>query len=156
MKYWGILFLLCNYSLEGWQYGNHLMVIRSQENFVLYLKTGCMGKFGMTSAICSVRETRDPEALGQYNHWKCALKPHLKVIPLKLFYYQTFFETWRNEHSWYEHYKNAIKKWGHHACLPVSRLLKWGYFYWLYVKSLNHLHTELILVTWKAQSLSWK
>ena len=21
-----------------------------------------------------------------------------KVIPLKLFYYQTFFETWRNEH----------------------------------------------------------
>ena len=22
-----------------------------------------------------------------------------KVIPLKLFYYQTFFETWRNEHS---------------------------------------------------------
>ena len=23
----------------------------------------------------------------------------LKVIPLKLFYYQTFFETWRNYHS---------------------------------------------------------
>ena len=23
----------------------------------------------------------------------------IKVIPLKLFYYQTFFETWRNEHS---------------------------------------------------------
>ncbi len=23
----------------------------------------------------------------------------LKVIPLKLFYYQTFFETWRNEYS---------------------------------------------------------
>ena len=22
-----------------------------------------------------------------------------KVTPLKLFYYQTFFETWRNEHS---------------------------------------------------------
>ena len=22
-----------------------------------------------------------------------------KVMPLKLFYYQTFFETWRNEHS---------------------------------------------------------
>ena len=33
----------------------------------------------------------------------------IKVIPLKLFYYQTFYETWRNEHSWYEHYKNAIK-----------------------------------------------
>ena len=27
------------------------------------------------------------------------LRNHLKVIPLKLFYYQTFFETWRNEHS---------------------------------------------------------
>ena len=49
-----------------------------------------------------------------------------KVIPLKLFYYQTIFETWRNEHLWYEHYKNAIKKWGHRACLRVSRLLKWG------------------------------
>ena len=23
----------------------------------------------------------------------------VKVIPLKLFYYQTFFETWHNEHS---------------------------------------------------------
>ena len=28
---------------------------------------------------------------------------YLKVIPLKLLYYQTFFETWHNEHSWYEH-----------------------------------------------------
>ena len=27
------------------------------------------------------------------------LTTELKVIPLKLFYYQTFFETWRNEHS---------------------------------------------------------
>ena len=52
----------------------------------------------------------------------------LKVIPLKLFYYQTFFETWRNEHLGYEHYKNAIKIWGHRACLRVSRLLKWGIF----------------------------
>ena len=49
----------------------------------------------------------------------------VRVIPLKLFYYQTFFETWRNEHSWYEHYKNAIKKCGHRAYLRVSRLLKW-------------------------------
>ena len=73
------------------------------------------------------------------------LQTNLKVIPLKLFYYQTFFETWRNEHSWYEQYKNAIKKWGHRACLRVSRLLKWGYLYWLCVKSLNHLHTELNL-----------
>ena len=51
-----------------------------------------------------------------------------KVIPLKLFYYQTFFETWRNEHSWYEHYKNAIKIWGHRACLRVSRPWKRGIF----------------------------
>ena len=27
------------------------------------------------------------------------IKIKFKVIPLKLFYYQTFFETWRNEHS---------------------------------------------------------
>ena len=52
----------------------------------------------------------------------------LKVIPLKLFYYQTFFETWRDEHSWYEHFKNAIKNWGHRAFLRVSRPLKWGIF----------------------------
>ena len=52
----------------------------------------------------------------------------IKVIPLKLFYYQTFFETWRNEHSWYEQYKNAVKKWGHRACLHVSRPLKRGIF----------------------------
>ena len=52
----------------------------------------------------------------------------LKVIPLKLFYYQTFSETWRNQHSWYELLKNATKKWGHRACLRVSGLLKWGIF----------------------------
>ena len=34
---------------------------------------------------------------------KYRMKNKTKVIPLKLFYYQTFFETWRNEHSWYEH-----------------------------------------------------
>ena len=39
----------------------------------------------------------------------CSSKLTVKVIPLKFFYYQTFFETWHNEHSWYEHYKNAIK-----------------------------------------------
>jgi len=31
------------------------------------------------------------------------IKMVVKVIPLKLFYYQTFFETWHNQHSWYEH-----------------------------------------------------
>ena len=59
-------------------------------------------------------------------HW--VIRQSFKVIPLKLFYYQTVFETWRNEHSWYEHYKNAIKIWGHRACLRVSRLLNWGIF----------------------------
>ena len=29
--------------------------------------------------------------------------------------------------------------------LHISRLLKWGYFYWLHVKSSNHLHTKLNL-----------
>ena len=57
--------------------------------------------------------------LSEIGHLSC----DFKVTPLKLFYYQTFFETWRNEH-----YKNAIKKWGHRACLGVSRLLKWGIF----------------------------
>ena len=33
--------------------------------------------------------------------WKWVLASEPKVIPLKLFYYQTCFETWRNEHSWY-------------------------------------------------------
>ena len=69
----------------------------------------------------------------------------LKVILLKLFYYQTFFEAWRNEHSWYEHYKNVIKIWGHRACLRVSRLLKWGIFTGCAWNVLNHLHTELNL-----------
>ena len=31
--------------------------------------------------------------------WNVAQNGTFKVIPLKLFYYQTFFETWRNEHS---------------------------------------------------------
>ena len=39
--------------------------------------------------------------------------------------------------------KNAIKNWGHRACLRISRFLKWGYFYWLRIKSSNHFHTEL-------------
>ena len=32
-------------------------------------------------------------------HQEAGLKHKLKVIPLKLFYYQTFFETWHNQHS---------------------------------------------------------
>ena len=46
---------------------------------------------------------------------------NFKVIPLKLFYYQTFFETW---HSYVNDMtiKKCHKKWGHRACLRVSRL----------------------------------
>ena len=46
--------------------------------------------------------------LARVSNWlienKLQMHP-FKVIPLKLFDYQTFFVTWRNEHSWYEHYK---------------------------------------------------
>ena len=75
----------------------------------------------------------------------CSLQLRLKVIPLKLFYYKTFFETLRNEHLWYEHYKNAIKKMRSPCLFTRQQALKKGYFYWLRVKSSNHLHTELNL-----------
>ena len=52
----------------------------------------------------------------------------LKVIPLKLFYYQTFFETWRDEHPWYEHCKNAIKKMGSPCLITRQQALKMGCF----------------------------
>ena len=76
----------------------------------------------------------------------------LKVIPLKLFYYQTFFETWRNYHSWYEHLKNAIKKWGHRACLRVSRLLKWGILNDCALKIRIIFTQYLVSVSWETQS----
>ena len=42
--------------------------------------------------------------------------------------------------------KTVQKKRGHRACLRVDqRSIKMGYFYWLHVKSSNHLHTELNL-----------
>ena len=70
----------------------------------------------------------------------------LKVIPLKLFYYQTFFLKLGiiNIHD-VNIKKNAIKRWGHCACLRVSRLLTLGYFYWLRVKNSNHLHITAVL-----------
>ena len=74
-----------------------------------------------------------------------------KVIPLKLFYYQTFFETWHNEH-----YKTAIKKMGSPCLFMRQQALKMDYFHWLSVLNSNHLHTELNLVTWKAQSFVLK
>ena len=64
--------------------------------------------------------------VASFLNWKFKEYVPLRLKLLKLFYYQTFLETWRTEHSWYEHYKNAIKIWGHRACLRVSRLLKWG------------------------------
>ena len=71
--------------------------------------------------------------------------PVIKVIPLKLFYHQTFFETWRNEHSSYELYKDAMKIMESPSLFTRQQALKMGYFYWLRVKSSNHLHTELNL-----------
>jgi len=41
--------------------------------------------------------------------------------------------------------KKCKKKWGHRACLRVSRVLKVGYFYWLRVENSKHLHKELSL-----------
>ena len=37
-----------------------------------------------------------------------------------------------------------------------QQALKMGYFYWLHVKSLNHLHIELNLGYFKAQSFVLK
>ena len=51
--------------------------------------------------------------------------------------------------------KNAIKKWGHRACLRVSRLLSWGIFTGLALKiGITFLQIEsLLLETHKI--LSW-
>ena len=75
-----------------------------------------------------------------------------KVIPLQLFYYQTIFETWHNQHSWYEHKKNAIKRWGHRACLRVSRLLNWGIFTGCTFKIRIHFLQNEVVVTWNTQN----
>ena len=56
-------------------------------------------------------------------HVTAQTRKDFNVIPWKLFYYKMFFETWHDEH-----YKYAIKNWGHHACLRVSMLLKWRIF----------------------------
>ena len=63
------------------------------------------------------------------------------VIPMKLFCYQTFFETWLDMNI-----KKCNKKMGSPCCLFTrQRALKMGYFYWLRVKISKHLHTELSL-----------
>ena len=65
-----------------------------------------------------------------------------KVIPLKLFYYQTFLKlSVISIHD--KTLKKCNQKKGHQAYLRVSGLLKWGYCYWLRVKNSNHFHAEL-------------
>ena len=49
----------------------------------------------MLQDTCELNVWKGPIALYQYKVFK--------VIPLKLFYYQTFFKNWHNQHSWYEH-----------------------------------------------------
>ena len=41
--------------------------------------------------------------------------------------------------------KKCNKKMGSPCLLMCQQALKMGYFYWLHVKNLNHLHTELSL-----------
>ena len=48
----------------------------------------------------------------------------LKVIPLKLFYYQTFLKLGAINIHDMNIKKMQLKKWGHLACLHVSGLLK--------------------------------
>ena len=63
-----------------------------------------------------------------------------KVRPLKLFYYQTLSDTWRN------------KKWDHRACLRARGLLKWGIFTGCTLKIRITFIQNQVLVTWKTQS----
>ena len=74
---------------------------------------------------------------------------------MKFFYYQIFFETLHSQHSCMNIKKDAIKKWGHRACLRVSRLLSWGIFTGLALKiGITFLQIEsLLLETHKI--LSW-
>ena len=54
--------------------------------------------------------------------------------------FQTFFETSRDWHSWCEHWKNAMKEWGHRACLQVLTNSCYQIvspeFYFLYIQDL--------------------
>ena len=57
------------------------------------------------------------------------------------------------------HDMNIIKmqqKMGSPRLFTRQRAIKMGYFYWLHVKSSNHLHTELNLGYLKAQSFVLK
>ena len=64
----------------------------------------------------------------------------LKVIPLKLFYYQTFWKLGIiNIHD------INIKKMGSSCLFTRQQALKMGYIYWFGVKNPNLFHTELSL-----------
>ena len=45
---------------------------------------------------------------------------YVTVIPLKITYYRDFCQTWHNWYSCTEHWKSAIKRWGHRACFRAA------------------------------------
>ena len=85
-----------------------------------------------------------------------------KVIPLKLFYYQTCFETWRNWHSWYEHWKNTIKN-GVSVLVYASAGSKNGVFvlvaYWKFESPSYRIKSWLLgkrkVLCWKQSLIYW-
>ena len=52
--------------------------------------------------------------------------------------------------------KNAVKNWGHRACLRVSRLLEWGIFTSCALKIRIIFMQNLVSVTWELQSFILK
>ena len=73
----------------------------------------------------------------------------VKVIPLKLFYYQTFFETWAWLTFMIWTLKKCNKKLGSLCLFTCQRALKMGYFYWLPVKIRITFIQSKVLVTLK-------
>ena len=67
------------------------------------------------------------------------------VIPLKLFYCQTFFLKLGAINLNDMNIKTRNKKMGSPCLFTHQWVLKIGYFYRLHVKNSNHLHTELSL-----------
>ena len=83
------------------------------------------------------------------NPWvmnKTSSRFKLEVIPFKLFYYQTCFETWHNRHSWiWTWKKKRNKKMGLPCLFTRQQALILGYFYLVRVTKSNPLLTELSL-----------
>ena len=69
----------------------------------------------------------------------------IKVIPLKLFHYQTFFLKLGIINIHDISIKKCNKKIGSPCLFTRQQALKLGYFYRLSVKNSNHLLTELTL-----------